>query len=123
MDMMRMPEPVLSLVSLRCADPERAAAFYAALGLSVSRDESGDGPAHCVVSVGSISLRLYPLEALRGSVGARLGFMVGNLAAVLSAVAQTGGQVLREPHATASGLRAVLADPDGHRVELTQQPA
>lgn len=123
MDQMRMPEPVLSQVSLRCADPERAAAFYAALGLSVSNDRGGEGPVHCVVAAGPISLRLCPLEALRGTVGARLGFMVGNLAAVLSAVTGSGGQVLREPHATPFGMRAVLADPDGHRVELTQQPA
>ena len=84
----------LSLVVLRVADLERSRLFYEALGLRFVTEKHGDGPEHLAAECGRAVLELYPRGDGPSSAGTRLGFRVG-------------------------GERRVVADPDGHKVELT----
>jgi lactoylglutathione lyase len=110
----------VNLVVLRVADIDRAAAFYALLGVAFSKHAHGNGPMHYAAECGGVVFELYPAtEEQAVSSSARIGFAVGDVddvAAKLGAVA--GARLVTAPKDSEWGRRAVVADPDGHRVEL-----
>jgi catechol 2,3-dioxygenase-like lactoylglutathione lyase family enzyme len=52
----------------------------------------------------------------------QLGFFVGSVDAAIQAAVDAGGTLLSEPKNWPYGRRAAVADPDGHRVELSEDP-
>lgn len=116
-----MAVPVLNLVVLRAADLERAAAFYATLGMQLSQEQHGNGPVHLAGRLGSVVFEVYPKGNAAGSEGARVGLLVPSVAEAVAASSQAGGSVVSPPKSSSWGLRAVVADPDGHRVELLEE--
>jgi lactoylglutathione lyase len=111
----------LSLIVIRSLNPDHAVRFYRALGLHFERHRHGSGPEHYAAEVGSVVLEIYERGGPTDSTEAtRLGFQVSNLKDSLVAARSTGGTVLVEPKRSPWGERAVVLDPDGHRVELTQ---
>ena len=109
----------LNLVVLRAQDPEAVCRFYEALGMSFSRERHGTGPLHHACDLGGSVLEIYPRRGDEPSTtGARLGFTVPSLDAALSALRAKNALIVREP--TASARRAVVSDPEGHRVELVE---
>lgn len=116
-----MPTYSLTLLVIRAADLGRAERFYNALGLSFTREKHGDGPEHLAADVGGAAFEVYPQGDSPGTAGVRLGFKVDALEEAVSAAEAAGGRVVTPPgpNPWGTGLRAVVADPDGHRVELT----
>jgi catechol 2,3-dioxygenase-like lactoylglutathione lyase family enzyme len=115
-----MKVPALTLIVLRCADLEQARKFYEALGLALVTEKHGAGPVHYSARVGDTVLELYPQRGAETR-GLRLGFQVSDLAAALRLIERTGGKVVRaEPAPDAS---AIVEDPDGHTIELSQPPS
>ena len=110
----------LNLVVLRVSDLERARCFYEALGLRFTRERHGTGPEHLAAESGSVLFEIYPRGEGPTTAGVRLGFRVASVASVVWAVQQLGASVTSPPAEGHWGLRAVVVDPDGHRVELTQ---
>jgi predicted enzyme related to lactoylglutathione lyase len=110
----------LNLVVLRVADLSRAEAFYRAIGLDFVRHAHGKGPEHLACERDGIVFELYPATAAQPvAPSTRVGFAVPDVAtAVTAASAVAGVAVVTAPTQSEWGLRAVLADPDGHRVEL-----
>ncbi|HYE17410.1 MAG TPA: VOC family protein [Tepidisphaeraceae bacterium] len=111
----------LNLVVLRVADIERAAAFYGLLGLRFERHAHGSGPVHYACEDGGVVFELYPATAeMPVSMSARVGFAVADVDAAVAALgAVAGARVVSAAKGSEWGRRAVVADPDGHRVELT----
>jgi len=110
----------LNLVVLRSANLRLAAAFYAALGLTIGWERHGAGPEHMTAQAGGVLLEIYPLGERASTAGVRLGFVVPNLALAVAAVRVVGGAVVSLPQPGPWGLRAVVEDADGHRIELLQ---
>lgn len=115
-----MTAPALNLVVLRSADLGRAARFYAALGIVLVPEKHGTGPDHLAGPVGAAVLELYPLGDAGPTTATRIGFLVADVDAAVAAVTNAGGVVVSAAKASPWGRRAVVADPDGHRVELTR---
>jgi predicted enzyme related to lactoylglutathione lyase len=115
-----MPDITLNLVVLRSVDLERAASFYGALGIEFSRERHRSGPEHLACQLGAVVLEIYPRDGTTEDSPARIGFEVVSVADALAAVRSTGGVVIAPPKESPWGLRAVVADPDGHRVELLE---
>src|SRR5262245_20541393 len=111
--------PSLSLVVMRAADLERSRRFYEALGLALTRERHGAGPEHLVAELPGVVFEVYPLDNMPTS-GSRIGFRVASVNAAIDAVRRLGAQVTSPPKPGPWGLRAVVIDPDGHRVELTE---
>ena len=111
----------LNLVVLRSADITRAAAFYTRLGLQFSRHRHGTGPEHCAAELPGGVFELYPLapDGL-STLGTRIGFRVPSVDAALAALSDYPGAVISHAKDSEWGRRAVVADPDGHRVDLLQ---
>jgi len=116
-----MAGTALNLVVIRSADLDRAARFYEALGVRLSRERHGSGPEHLAGSAGAVTLEIYPRGNAGETLGTRIGFRVASVAAAITAVQAVGGSVASPPHDSPWGLRAVVVDPDGHRVELVEE--
>ena len=120
-----MQSPRVNLVVLRVADIDRAAAFYRLLGLEFRKHAHGTGPPHYAADADGFVFELYPATAEQTvSSSTRVGFAVANVdeaAARLSSFA--GGRLITAPKDSDWGRRAVVADPDGHRIELVTATA
>jgi lactoylglutathione lyase len=111
----------LNLVVLKSPDVTRAVAFYSRLGLQFSQHRHGNGPEHYSAELPGGVFELYPLAADGAStLGARVGFRVPSVDAAIAALSDYPGAVVSAPRDSEWGRRAVVADPDGHRVELLQ---
>ena len=112
----------LNLVVLRSPDMARAAAFYSRLGLQFTEHQHGSGPQHFAAELGGGVFELYPLSPDGPStLGTRIGFSVPSIDSAVAALSDYPGTVISPPKDSEWGRRAVVADPDGHRIELLQQ--
>lgn len=111
----------LRLVVIRAADVVATASFYEALGLTLAHEQHGSGPAHraAVLADGTV-FEIYPAHEDAGTRGVRLGFEVTSSEAVLDAALTWGGVVIRPPGETPWGRQAVVRDPAGHTVEISE---
>ena len=115
-----MNDLTLNLVVLRCRDLETSARFYQKLGLSFLRHRHGQGPEHYSADLNGTIFELYPLASEGATSRAtRIGFRVSSVDKALSSLDESASIV--SPAKTSEwGRRAVIADPDGHQIELTE---
>jgi len=112
--------PRLNLLVLRSPDPERLKTFYEGMGMAFDRHRHGTGPEHFGCKVGTVLLEIYPLKEENSSTaGTRIGFEVDDVVEMVTRLTAVGGVLISPPKNSPWGLRAVLVDPDGHRIELT----
>ncbi len=112
----------LNLLVLKTRRLDPLLRFYAALGIEFVEEQHGDGPRHHAGRVADLVLELYPLSEDSGPADTttRLGFAVTDLEAAVASLLAAGGTVVTKPKQTEWGLRAVVRDPDGRAVELSQ---
>jgi lactoylglutathione lyase len=115
--------PVLcNLIVLRSRDLDRAHSFYRALGLSFVRHSHGSGPIHLASESAGQVFEIYPLtDDVAPTSSTRVGFAVPSVDAAYASLLTAGGISVTPPKNSQWGRRAVVADPDGHRIELTAQ--
>lgn len=118
-----MSAVALNLVVIRSADLERAARFYGSLGVRLSRERHGSGPEHLAAQVGATVFEVYPLAQGGSTIGVRLGFLVQSVTDAAAAALAVGGVVVTPARSSPWGFRAVVTDPDGHRIELVEAVA
>ncbi|MFG2227293.1 VOC family protein [Streptomyces sp. NPDC048644] len=114
-----------SRVLVRPSDPERSRAFYGeALGLEVYR-EFGTGPERgTVYFLGGGFLEVSGRSAEPASGTLQLWIQVADAAAVHEELVGRGVEILRPPVKEPWGLIEMwIADPDGHRIAVTEVPA
>ncbi|MFG2891419.1 VOC family protein [Streptomyces sp. NPDC048248] len=120
-----MVQVLSSRVLLRPSDPERSRAFYGEkLGLEIYR-EFGTGPERgTVYFLGGGFLEVSGRSAEPATGTLQLWLQVADAAAAHEELAARGVEVLRPPVQEPWGLIEMwIADPDGHRIVLTQVPA
>jgi predicted enzyme related to lactoylglutathione lyase len=110
----------LSLVVLRSPDLSRAAMFYERLGLKFSRHRHGKGPEHLSAELGAAVFEIYPAAGGESTLGTRVGFRVSSVDTILAALADNAAAVVSPAKDSEWGRRAVICDPDGHRIELLE---
>lgn len=117
-----MNDIFLNLVVLRCSDTARAAEFYGRLGIAFKLERHGNGPEHYAADLNGIVFELYP-AAGDGPLapGTRIGFRVPSVDDAIAAVADRPESIVSPPKDSPWGRRAVVMDPDGHRVELVDR--
>jgi catechol 2,3-dioxygenase-like lactoylglutathione lyase family enzyme len=109
----------LNLVVLRSADLPRAADFYSKLGLEFTRHRHGKGPEHLAAELPGSVFEIYPLaDGDPPTSGTRIGFSVKSVADAVAAIPPD--HLISPPKDSEWGIRAVIKDPDGHRVELIE---
>jgi len=118
-----MQPPTPSLLVLRSDDIEASAAFYRLLGMSFNKHAHGNGPEHYASETNGFVFEIYPAsEKFPASSSTRLGFTVCSVDQSVMDIESANHQVLSGPQDSPWGRRAVIVDPDSHRVELTEKP-
>ena len=113
----------LNLIVLRARDATRLASFYSELGLNFVRHRHGAGPEHFACEDGSGVFEIYPTNAdAEPTRELRLGFEVANVRQTASRLVEVGAEIISAPKVSQWGLRTVLKDLEGHKVELTEAP-
>lgn len=112
--------PRLNLLVLRARDADALAHFYTSLGLRFVRHRHGTGPEHYAAEEAGSVFEIYPTSTGTPTQGVRVGFAVENVSAAVARACEAGGAVITPPTDSPWGFRAVIADLEGHRVELTQ---
>lgn len=113
---------MLSLVVIRAQDIDRLASFYSALGFRFAKHRHGKGPEHLRATIGETVFEIYPSNGANESTAStRLGFSVPSLTTALGQLRGLNATVLAEPSETEFGLRAVVKDFEGHKVELYEK--
>lgn len=119
---MYAPPLKLNLVVIRSPDIDRAAYFYRALGLLITKHSHGTGPEHYSSEVCGFVFEIYPLaEGQSPTTAARVGFVVDDVDSLIRLVTEAGATVISAPQDSIWGRRAVVKDLDGHSVELVSQ--
>ena len=110
-----------NLLVIRSKDLKRAARFYEAIGLQFTKHSHGNGPEHYANETEILTFEIYPqLENGLPTTETRIGFEVADIDHILDQLTEAGGDIISLPKNSEWGRRAVVRDPDGHKVELTQ---
>ena len=116
-----MSDVSLNLLVLKTHDVQRLRSFYESIGISFKEEQHGPGPLHFAGQMGQVVIEIYPLAADRPvDDSTRLGFRIRDPDRVVEAVPSAGGRVVTAPRETEWGYAAIVADPDGRRVELVR---
>jgi predicted enzyme related to lactoylglutathione lyase len=112
----------LNLLVIRSLDPKKLANFYTQLGLTFTYHRHG-GPWHYSTESNGLVFELYPLSKgqERADTSTRLGFTVEHLDDLIRRLDNTGTVIHQRPEYTGWGYIAVVADPDGRKIELRQK--
>ncbi|MFO0689834.1 MAG: VOC family protein [Myxococcota bacterium] len=113
------------LIVIRSSNPRSLAGFYRALGIDLTEEKHGSGPTHYACEMNDSVFEIYPLgKKSQPTTGARLAFDVGSLHDALARIHAIGDvAILESPHESSRGRTAVIADPEGHRIELRELPS
>jgi len=108
----------LNLLVIRSAIPAQLAEWYTAFDLTFEHHRHGKGPMHYGANLNGVTLEIYPLKRSQTEVdlSLRLGFEVEKLDDVVANLPN----IVSGPKQSEWGYRAVVTDPEGRRVELTQ---
>lgn len=111
----------LNLVVLRSSDIVRAAAFYSRLGLHFTKHQHGKGAEHFAAEFLGGVFELYGQTSDGPStIGTRIGFNVPSVDKVIAELGDYPDALKSAPKDSEWGRRAIIADPDGHRIELVE---
>ena len=112
-----------NLIVLRSPNPSVLTQFYSGLGIRFEREKHASGPEHHAANLGGVIFEIYPSPDKGDTTAAtRIGFEVPNVALAVSHATRLGAHIIT-PARTLGGItRAVIRDPDGHKVELTERP-
>jgi lactoylglutathione lyase len=116
-----MPEPALTLLVLKTRKVEQLRQFYQTLGIKFVKEQHGKGPVHYAGQACGIVIEIYPVsdDALIDA-SIRLGFAVENLAETVRALEPNRDGTTSPSQSSGVGLHALVRDPDGRAVELSQ---
>jgi predicted enzyme related to lactoylglutathione lyase len=100
---------------------ERSLQFYKLLGLDFTPHRHGNGPEHYACELGKLVFEIYPCASKTQDTSAtRIGFRVNSLDALVTNLQESGVTIISPPKDSPWGRRAVVDDPNGHRVELVE---
>ena len=117
-----MADVSITLLVLKTRQFEQLRLFYQTLGVDLVEEKHGSGPVHFAGRAGDVVIEVYPLpdDGTPVDSSTRLGFAVKNVAEVIRALEGIGTKIVTPPKETAWGFQAVVKDPDGRSVELTE---
>lgn len=94
--------------------------FFGALGIAVGRQNAADGQAFLAAQCPGLTLAIMPAAGPSDPNATTLYFAVDSLQATLGVALSNYGRLVSQPYHTPLGYQAVVADPDGRRIILTE---
>ena len=106
----------------------QTASFYRALGIDLTDEDHGDGFVHAATDLGGVHFAVVEADAStdralawREAGSSFPGVYVDSLEQALAAVTKLGAPLLLAHQTRPWGCRAVVKDPDGRAVEISQR--
>lgn len=112
----------LNLLVIYSNQPKIIADWYQSLGIDFIYHQHGKGSWHYSAKVQGIVFEIYPLTSTQKTptTAIRLGFNVEHLDVLIQELVIRGTLISQSPQLKSWGYTAVVLDPDGRKVELTQ---
>ncbi len=109
-------------ITLNSAQPDLLLRFYGVLGFKFSQKAVDKGSQTWLGQVGDMSLEVYSIkESLSKKIpGVQMSFEVDSLEEVVKEFRAVHAQIMMEPMSTKTGLMAIVMDPDGRSIELSE---
>jgi lactoylglutathione lyase len=114
-----MTEIQLNLVVIRSHYINESVLFYQKLGLNFIKHQHGSGLEHFASEGSLITFEIYPSLEASATTATRLGFQVDSVDAIVQELEKSGAAIISSPKDSPWGRRAIVVDPDGHKIELT----
>jgi predicted enzyme related to lactoylglutathione lyase len=113
----------LKLIVIKTDKPQELAAFYSTLDIQFHYHQHGNGPFHYAAEDDGIVFEIYPLPKTMSvpDTSTRLGFEVIDLDVTIQNLKKIGAKIITEPSLQDEIYHAIIEDPDGRKVELTQE--
>ena len=110
-----------NLLVIKTDQLETTRQFYQSIGIQFQKHQHGKGPVHYAAEMGPLVFEIYPLSDRQSLVDSstRLGFTVSQLDKLIAALPED--IVLKSPYQAEWGYQAIVQDPDGRKIELTQR--
>ncbi|MEL7968760.1 VOC family protein [Vreelandella neptunia] len=105
----------LDLFVLRCSDLRASKQFYEQLGFSFVEEQHDHGPVHYSSENAGFVFELYPLVSSESVANTRLGFSVEGLDNIIPDLDLVDQYEFGGKHVY------IVQDPDGRKVELSEQ--
>ena len=118
-----MSSTSVSLLVIRSVDIERAHEFYAALGLQFEKHSHPPCGEHYSTIGGDFVFEICRLTTGLPTTSTFIGLIVDSIDDAIESARIHGGKVIQKPKQTEWGVSAIVSDPDGHKIMLTQDPA
>lgn len=120
-----MVKPLINFIMIRTSRLIDIKDFYEGLGLELIEERHGNGPIHYSYEQDRLVIEIYPgaegnLPGWKDAGSIMLGFYVEGINGVIEKLEQLKGKLISKPIETERGIRAVLEDPDGRRIELIE---
>jgi lactoylglutathione lyase len=114
-----MTEIQLNLVVVRSHDINESVLFYRKLGLNFIKHQHGSGLEHFASEGSLVTFEIYPCTSEASlTTATRLGFQVDSVDDIVQELEKSA--IISSPKDSPWGRRAIIVDPDGHKIELTQ---
>lgn len=118
-------KPTINFIMIRSSNIESVRNFYQSLGLVFIEEQHGNGPIHYANTQDHLVIEIYPgdegkVPSWKDSGATMFGFYVEDIRKIVDTIDQQNGKIISEPKDSERGLRAVLEDPDGRRVEIIE---
>ncbi|MEM6400394.1 MAG: VOC family protein [Cyanobacteria bacterium P01_D01_bin.116] len=107
-----------NLVVIRVEDLNRSKKFYEKLGINFLYEQHGNGEKHLCAMLSGIVFEIYPSSNNIDSSGVRLGFRVSSVDKTIEELQAIETVIVSPAKDSEWGRRAVILDPDGHKIEL-----
>lgn len=108
----------LNLIVIRVKDLETSKRFYEILGINFSYEQHGKGEKHLSAILEGIVFEIYPSNNNIDTSAVRLGFRVSSVDKTIEELQAIETAIISPPKNSQWGRRAVILDPDGHKIEL-----
>lgn len=115
---MVLNQTTLNLIVIRVQDLEISKRFYEKLGINFSYEQHGKGEKHLSAMLSGIVFEIYPSSNNIDTSAVRLGFHVSSVDKIVEELQAIETVILSPPKDSPWGRRAVILDPDGHKIEL-----
>lgn len=113
-------KPAVQTVTIRTAKAKEVGLFFRSLGLAVSRQTGVDGRSLLTAKCTGLTLMIVPDQQPSDPTETTLNFAVDSLNSALDAAMSNHGQLAMKAFETQWGRRAIVADPDGRRLVITE---
>ncbi|MFK7922429.1 MAG: VOC family protein [Bacteroidia bacterium] len=110
------------LIVIRTKKIEELIRFYEFLGMSFEYHKHGNGPYHYSSVLNELVFEIYPeVSEINHTTALRLGIELKDVETILEKLKSADQPIVKMPRMTKYGLVSIVEDPDGRKIEISEE--